>query len=283
MKNIRLYADSACDLENEVLDELGINLFRLKVNIKGNTYLDRLDMLPGEFYRLIQEPGLVPTTSQINPGEFQQAFEKVLNESEDDIIYMAFSSGLSGTYQSACIARDILNTDRITVIDTKSASVGYALTLIRASRARAAGKTREEIIAEVMDNVKRIEHIFIVGEFEMLKRGGRVSATSAFIGNLLNIKVIANFEDGKIVPVEKIKGFKKARKEMLKIMEQRGYDLSQQLIGISHSNDYEGALELQDMIADQFGCREFITSEIGPVIGSHVGAGTYSVFFLRKE
>lgn len=283
MKNIRLFADSACDLDKEVLDELGISLFRLKVHIKDNTYLDRLDMQPEEFYRLIQEPGLIPTTSQISPGDFQEEFEKVLNESEDEIIYMAFSSGLSGTYQSACIARDMLNTDRITIIDTKSASVGYALTLIRASKALAAGKNKEEIIAEIMDNLKRVEHIFIVGEFEMLKRGGRVSATSAFIGNLLNIKVIANFEDGKIVPVEKVKGFKKARKELLKLMEQRGYNLSQQLIGISHSHGYEGALELKDMIAEKYGCREFVISEIGPVIGSHVGAGTYSVFFLRKE
>lgn len=161
MKNIRLYADSACDLEKEILDELGVGLFRLKVNMKGSTYSDRLDIFPEEFYRLIQEPGIMPTTSQVNPGEFLEEFETVLRDSEDDIIYMAFSSGLSGTYQSACIARDELNTDRITVIDTKSASVGYALTLIRASRALAAGKSKEEIIAEIMDNIQRIEHIFM--------------------------------------------------------------------------------------------------------------------------
>ena len=278
---IRLYADNACDLDKSVLNELGVKLFYITATIKDKTYKDRLDLEPAEFYKLIAEPGIVPTTAQIPPAEFQQEFEKVISETDDDIIYIAFSSGLSGTYQSACIARDTVNPDRITVIDSYSASVGYGLTVIRAANALKAGKSKAEIIAEINDNIARIEHLFIVGNFDMLKRGGRVSATSAALGNLLNIKLVLHFVEGKIVPLEKAHGLKKAKKRMIEIMEERGRDLSNQLIGINHSNDLEGALELKKLIEQKFGCTDFVISEIGAAIGSHVGAGTYAVFFLN--
>lgn len=282
MAKIRLYADNACDLDREVLEENGIKLFYITVTVNGNTYRDRLDLSPGEFYRMLEKPDVVPTTAQINPLEFQKEFEQVINESDDEIIYIAFSSGLSGTYQSACLARDAVDAQRITVIDSLSASVGYGLTVLRAAEAIKAGKSKAEVIAEIEDNIKRIQHIFIVGSFEMLKRGGRVNAASAAIGNLLNIKLILHFVDGKIEPLEKVHGQKKARKRMLEIMEERGFDLQNQVIGINHSNDLDGALEIQAMIKEKFGCAKFVISEIGASIGSHVGAGTYSVFFLTK-
>lgn len=282
MAKIRLYADNCCDLEQDILQELGISSLALKVNINGKSYRDRVDLSPSQFYELIKEPGVMPTTSQVNPAEFEAEFRKILAEDDNHIIYVAFSSALSGTYQSACMARDMVDPERITVIDSHSASLGYGLTLIRAAQAVAKGLKQEQVIQEIMDNINRMEHIFIVGDFEMLKRGGRVSAASAFIGSLLSIKVIAEIKDGKINPVEKVKGLKKAKKRLLEIMGERGDSLPRQLIGIAHSNDYEGALKIKDMIAEQFGCQNFIISEIGAVIGAHVGAGTYPVFFLRK-
>jgi len=282
VSRLLIYADNGCDLDEDIIDKLGIKLFHMSVILNGNTYKDRVDISPPEFYQLIAQSDVMPTTAQINPGEFQAEFEKVMNESEDEIVYIAFSSGLSGTYQSACVARDNVNPERITVIDSKSASTGYALTVIRAAKAVAAGKSKKEVITEIEDNINRVQHIFMVGNFEMLKRGGRISSTSAALGNLLNIKLILHFVDGKIVPLEKIHGVKKAKKRMLQIMEERGYNLQEQLIGIDYSVDYEGALEIKKMIENKFGCREFIISEIGAVIGSHVGAGTFSIFFLGK-
>ncbi len=280
MGKIRLYADNACDLDLELLEQIQVKMFFMPVTIKDKTYRDRLTISPGEFYLLIAEPEVIPMTAQITPVEFQEEFAQVMKESDDDIIYIAFSSGLSGTYQSACIARDMVNPERITVIDSESASVGYGLTVIKAAHDIAAGKSKEEVIAGIKDNIERIQHIFIVGNFEMLKRGGRISATSAALGNLLNIKLIAHFIDGKIHPLEKAHGIKKAKKRLLEVMEDRGYQLSEQLIGINYSNDLEGALEIKKLIEEKFGCKEFIISEIGAAIGSHVGAGTYSVFFL---
>jgi len=280
MAAIRLYADSACDLDEELLEQLGVGVFYLTTTIQERTYRDRVDLTPSDFYRIIARPGVLPITSQATPAVFAKEFQRVMDTSDDDIIYIAFSSGLSGTYQSACIARDNINPQRITVIDSLSASVGYGLTVIRAARAIAAGMSKEEVIAEINDNIKRIQHIFIVGNFDMLKRGGRVSAAAAAMGNLLNIKIICHFVNGKIVPLEKVHGLKKAKKRLLEIMAGRGSDLSNQLIGVNHSDDYEGALEIQHLIEREFNSHEFVVSEIGAVIGSHVGAGTYSVFFL---
>lgn len=282
MTNIRIYADNACDLDKELLESLEVKLFYLTVMIKDITYHDRLNLSPTEFYKMIAEPGVMPTTSQVSIGEFQQEFQKVIDETDDEIIYVAFSSGLSGTYQAACMARDEVSTSRITIIDTKSASVGYGLTVIRAAQAALQGMTKDQIVAEVEDNINKMQHIFIVGSFDMLKRGGRVSSTTAALGNLLNIKLLLHFVDGKIVPLEKVHGLKKGKRRLLEIMEEKGLDLADQTIGISYSFDLEGALELKDQIAQRFGCEKFVLSEIGAVIGSHVGAGTYSVFFLAK-
>lgn len=280
MGRIRIYTDNACDLDQDILDQYDITLLYITVTVKGQTYRDRLDLSPAEFYKMLEDPSVMPTTAQINPAEFQAEFEKVLNETDDEIIYIAFSSGLSGTYQSACLARDMINSPRLTVIDSLSASVGYGLTVLRAAKAVQAGKSKAEVISEIEDNIRRIQHIFVVGSFDMLKRGGRVNAASAAIGNLLNIKLILHFVDGKIIPLEKTHGLKKAIKRMLEIMEERGHDLKNQVIGINHSNDLEGALRLQKLIEEKYGCTQFVVSEIGASIGSHVGAGTYSVFFL---
>lgn len=278
---IRIYADNACDLDDKILAEYGIRLFHMPVTINDVTYRDRLTISPTEFYQLLEDPAALPTTAQITPVEFQKEFAHVMSETEDEIIYIAFSSGLSGTYQSACVARDMVNPARIKVIDSLSASVGYGLTVLRAARAVKEGKNCDQVITEIEDNIQRIQHIFVVGNFDMLKRGGRVNAATAAIGNLLNIKLILHFVDGKIVPFEKARGLKKARKRMLEIMEQRGgRDLRDQVIGINHSNDLDGALELKEMVEEKFGCTRFVISEIGAAIGSHVGAGTYSVFFL---
>lgn len=282
MGKIILYTDNGCDLDNNVLDELGVKRFYMSTTINGQTYEDRLNLEPLEFYRLLEEPGVTPTTSQINLAVYLKEFETVLQDQDSQIIYLAFSGGLSGTYQSACLARDMVDPERITVIDSCGASVGQGLIVVKAAQAIAAGQSKAAILAQMEDHVKRMEYIFIVGSLEMLKRGGRVNPAVATLGDLLNIKLILHFVDGKIEPLEKVHGLKKAKKRLLEIMESRGFELEKQTIGINYSQDLEGAWEIKDMIQKQFGIKDFLVSEIGAVIGSHVGAGTYSVFFLHK-
>jgi DegV family protein with EDD domain len=282
MGKVVLYADNGCDLDKEVIQAYGIKMFYMTTLIKGETYIDRLTIDPPEFYKLLEETGVTPTTSQVNIASMQAEFEATMEEPDTEIIYVAFSGGLSGTYQTACIARDAIDPKRITVIDSLSASVGYGLTVVRAAQAIAAGKTKEQVIVEINDNIKHMQHTFIVGNLEMLKRGGRVNPAVAAIGDLLNIKLILHIAEGNIVPLDKVHGLKKAKKKLLDIMEQNGDDLKNQTIGISYSKDLEGALEIKRMVEERFGSTQFLISEIGALIGSHVGAGTYAVFFLSK-
>lgn len=280
---VRIYTDNGCDLERTVLDELGVGCFYISTMLNGIVYLDRYNIEPPDFYRMLQEGSGVPTTAQITPQTFLVEFRKTLEDTPDDIIYIAFSSGLSGTYQNACLARDQLDKERITVIDSKCATVAQGLIVARAARALARGLSKEEIVAQIEDDVRRIEMLFIVGNFEMLKRGGRVSATSATLGNLLNIKVILHFVDGKIYPLDKVRGLKKAQKRLLDLVDERLENRAQPLplIGVNHSQDEEAAQELKQMLQERFGYQDFLVTEIGAVIGSHVGAGTMGVYFLR--
>jgi len=282
MRKILLYADNGCDLDKDVLEKYGVRSFYMPTMIKGKTYFDRLNINPSEFYRLLEEQGVTPTTSQVNIASMQTEFEAVMRDSDSEIIYIAFSADLSGTYQAACIARDMVDPERITVIDSRSASVGQGLIVLRAGQAVAAGKTKEEVIAEINDSVRRMQHVFIVGNFEMLKRGGRVNSAVAMIGDLLNIKLILHIEDGKILPLDKAHGLKKAKKHLLDIIEKRAYDFKNQTIGISYAKDLDGAMEIKQLMEERFGADDFVISEIGALIGSHVGAGTYAVFFLAK-
>ncbi|MDO4539499.1 MAG: DegV family protein [Syntrophomonadaceae bacterium] len=283
MSRVRIFADAACDLDAPVLQQYGITCLHMPVTIGEHTYRDRLDLSPTEFYEILAKSDVMPVTAQITPMEFIEAFMPVIEQSDDEIIYIGFSSGLSNTFQSSELAAAELAPDRITVIDSLSASVGYALIVLKAAQMADDGATRAEIVDVVNDYVRRIQHLFIVGNFDMLKRGGRVGSTTAAVGNLLNIKLILHFVDGKIVPLEKVRGLKKAKKRMLEIMGERAADdLKDQLIGVNHAYDLAGAEEIQRLVRERFGCEKFIISEIGLAIGSHVGAGTYSVFFLGK-
>lgn len=280
MGKIVLYADNGCDLDRDILEKAGVKLFYMTTMIKGKTYIDRLTIEPPQFYHLLEEAGVTPTTSQVNIASMQTEFQAVMQEPDTEIIYVAFSGGLSGTYQAACIARDEVNPERITVIDSQGASIGYGLTVVGAAEAIAAGQSKEQVIAGINFNIQHMQYIFIVGNLEMLKRGGRINPAVAALGDLLNIKLILHIPEGTILPLEKVHGLKKAKRRLLEIMEQRGHDLKNQTIGISYSQDLEGALEIKRMIETRFGTTKFLISEIGALIGAHVGAGTFSVFFL---
>jgi len=282
MSKILLYTDNGCDLNLDVLKQYNVKQFYLATIINGETYLGRLNLSPADFYMQLQQPGLMPTTSQVNISTMVAEFESALQDEEAEIIYVAFSGELSGTYQSGCIARDSVDPSRITVIDSGSASVGQGLAVLRAAKLIAAGADKDAIIKAMNFHVAHIEHVFMVGNFEMLKRGGRVNAAVAGIGDLLNIKLILQLVGGKIVPLEKVHGLKKAKKRFLEIMEQRSDHIKEQVVGISYAQDLDGAMEVRDLIAQKFGVNKFVISEIGPLIGAHVGPGTLAVFFYNN-
>jgi len=281
MKKIKIIADSGCDLERSYAEELGVYIIPMIVYFDDEFYYDRVTITTEEFYEKLKTFKGLPKTTQITPARFIEEFKKFLDDGYH-IIYISFSSGLSGTYQSALVAREELGEENIDVIDSKGASVGYGLMVREAALMLKEGKTREEIIDRITFMRDRMEYIFAVGNLEMLKRGGRISSSKALIGNLLNIKPILQFDNGYIVPYDKVRGEKAIIKKMIETMQERGYEIEKQVIGLNYSRNLDFCMQLKEEIERTFNVKEFVISEIGPTIGSHVGEGTTSVFFMRK-
>lgn len=282
MNKIKIFADSACDLDKAYLDELGVTMIPLTVHFDNEAYRDRVDISTSEFYQRLKKFSGFPKSSQVNPGVFSEEFKKEL-QNNYHIIYISFSSKLSGTYQSACMAKDLLEEyETIDVVDSRAASVGYGLIVREAALMVKDGKTREEILERVKVMTQKMEHIFAVGHLDMLKRGGRISTAQAVVGTLLNVKPILQFDDGAIVPYDKVRGEKAVIKKLIDTMKERGDIENQRVIGLNYSETDRLCLELRDEIIKNFGEKEFVISEVGAAIGVHVGGGTISVFFLRK-
>ncbi|MBP3038818.1 DegV family protein [Bacillaceae bacterium Marseille-Q3522] len=281
---VKILTDSASDLPLHFYEENNITLFPLKVLIDEHEYKDLKDISPKQLYDRIRE-GHMPKTSQVSPEEFETVFTKMAENNETGI-YIAFSSQLSGTYQTAVMIAEQVKENfpkfDLTIVDTKCASLGQGLIVKEASRLAQEGATKEVLLRDIRFQCTHMEHLFTVEDLDYLAKGGRVSKTSAFIGGLLHIKPLLNVEDGKLVPIEKVRSRKKVLRRILELMEQRGTELEKQTIGITHADDEITALEMKKQIEEKFQPKEVIISSIGATIGAHTGPGAISFFFLNR-
>lgn len=281
---IKLFADSACDLPLSYLQENNITLLPLHVHIDDKNYEDLQTIAPEEVYKAIRA-GKMPKTSQAAPELMKQLFTE-LAQAQEQGIYIAFSSALSGTYQTAVMVQNQVKEDYpdldLTIIDSKCASLGYGLVVRKANELLQMNASKSDIVQDCEWYCQHMEHLFTVEDLDFLARGGRLSKASAFLGGLLQIKPLLHVEEGKLIPLEKIRGRKKLMRRMLDIMKDRGVDLEKQTIGISHGDDQEAAEELKRMIQTQFHTKNVIIHMIGSAIGSHSGPGTLALFFLNK-
>lgn len=285
--SIKIICDSACDLPASMLEELGIEELPIVV-IKGEReYFDKVSIQPEEVYESMRD-GEVFKTAQITPITFENTFEKYVKKG-DEVIYIGFSSGLSATFQSANIAKLTIEEKypeaEITIIDTKAASGGYGLVVYEAGRILKNGGTKKEIVETAEFFSRNVDHIFTVDNIEYLYRGGRVSRTNAILGGMLNIKPILEVNDGKLVPLEKIRGKNKVLKRMVDLVGERNVDsdLSSTIFCITHGDDLETAEKLRSMISDKYGAKDFIINQIGGAIGAHVGPGSLTLFYSKRK
>ncbi|TYR79542.1 DegV family protein [Priestia megaterium] len=283
--SIRILTDSASDLSLSFFNESNVAFIPLRVHLNDTEYLDLQTINPSDVHKAIRN-GAMPKTSQAAPATMYEAFEEVA-KTGDDCVYIAFSSQLSGTYQTAVMMKNELLEKypdfNLEIIDTKCASLGQGLVVHYAVQLLLKNASFEELIGKIKQYAAHMEHIFTVDDLDFLAQGGRVSKASAFLGGLLNIKPILHVEDGKLVPIEKLRGRKKVLKRMVDIMEERGKNLKNQTIAISHGDDEETALQLKGMIEERFGCTSFMINMIGAAVGSHAGPGTIALFFLNKD
>ncbi|WP_347550790.1 DegV family protein [Pseudalkalibacillus hwajinpoensis] len=283
--NVKIITDSASDLPQDLVGKHNLEIMPLMVIVGDEEYYDGEDIQAKELYKLLRE-GTMAKTSQIPPARIRETFVKYAEQGQP-FIYIALSSGISGTYQSAAVIKNEVQGDfpdvQMEIIDSKAASLGYGLMAIHAAKLAENGKSVDEILQSLTTSyLTHMEHIFTVDDLEFLQRGGRVSRASAFIGGMLKIKPVLNVEDGKLVPIEKIRGKNKVYKRMVEIMQERGVNLQSQLIGISHGDDLESAEKLKSVIQETYGSENFIITEVGATIGSHSGPGTLALFFLNK-
>jgi DegV family protein with EDD domain len=280
--------DSCSDLPIEYIEKNNIPVIGLTVNFRGEQIVDDFGktITYKEFYNAVRE-GEMATTSQINSYTYKNIFEKYIRE-EKSIIYLGFSSQLSGSLNSSYIARNELLEEYkevdITIIDTKSASLGEGLIAYYAHEMLKKGCSKDEIINWVEENIPKVNHWFTVDDLNHLKRGGRISSTGAMIGTMLNIKPILTIDgEGKLIPASKVKGRKKAIMSLVDEFKQKSVNPEEQVVFISHGDSLKDALTVKDMITSEFNVKDVIINNIGPVIGAHTGPGTLALFFIGEN
>ena len=289
MRDYIIMTDSCCDLTDHMAKELELTVVPLTVHIDGQDYPNLLDgsaISFEDFYSKIRA-GKLATTSAANVGQFQDAMRPVL-ESGRDIVCIGFSSALSTTYQSACIAAEDMRQEfpdaRIYVVDSLSASLGQGLLLYLTVQKKREGLTAEELVQWVEDNKLHIDHWFTVDDLNYLKMGGRVSATTAFLGTMLSIKPVMHTSDeGKLIPMSKARGRKASLQALIDKVAELGIEPSEQTMFICHADCEAEAQAVAEELKARYGVKEVYINYIGPVIGSHTGPNTMGLFFYGTK
>lgn len=285
MGNYKIFTDATSDLTPELMDGLAsVEIIPMQVEIGGAeyTYGSPDGITAQEFYRL-QKAGNFATTSQINPTIYFQSFEPWLRQG-CDVLYLCFSSGLSGTYQSASMAVEELQMEyperKIICIDTLGAAAGEGFLVRETVKRQMEGLTIDELADWVVEHRLKVCHWVTVDTFTHLKHGGRVSSATAAMGTALQIKPLLHVdENGKLQAMGKPRGRKKALAALLFRLEQGWIPALGKSVLIGHSDDFEGAVLLKDHVLEQFPDAEIAITDIGPIIGAHTGPGTLALFY----
>ena len=286
MSDFVIMTDSSCDLPSRLVEELGISVISLSLEIDGKEFTNEFAKsklsVPG-FYQLLRN-GQVAKTSAANIGQFVQMMEPLLKDGKD-ILYLGFSSGLSVTYNSGANAARELGTQyperKIYTVDTLCASLGQGMLVYNAALKQKEGATIEEVRDFVEANKLKLCHWFTVDDLHFLKRGGRISPTTAIVGSLLNVKPVMHVDDeGHLIAKGKAIGRRRAIETMVDKMAETAINPAEQVVFISHGDCKADADYLAEQIKARLGVKEVLIHYIEPVIGCHAGPGTLALFFL---
>lgn len=287
MSNYQIITDSACDLPSEILQQLNVTSTSLYVSLQGQNIKDSVDdKTISTVYNALRS-GEVARTSAANPDSWKSVIEPALAAGKDALV-LAFSSGLSTTYQSAVIAAGDLKEKypdrKINVIDTLCAALGQGLLVWHACRKRDEGLSLDALTAWVEENKLHLCHWFTVDDLVYLKRGGRVSAATALVGTMLNIKPVLHVDDnGKLISMVKARGRKASIDTLVKKMLELGAGCDNSTVFICHADCRADAEKLKALVLEKTDARDVFIGNLGAVIGSHAGPGTLALFFLGNE
>ena len=289
MRDYIIVTDATSDIPNEMANELNVKVVPMSFSLgekNYNHYPDYRELDIKTFYDK-QRAGQTSLTTQINVAVYLDFFEEII-KSDKDVLYISFSSALSSTYQSSVLAAKELNEKypdfKIITIDSKAATLGETLLVKLAAQKKSDGMNIEDLSKWVAENHLKVCHYFTVDDLNHLKRGGRMTAMTAFIGTALDIKPILHVNDeGKLIPLDKVRGRKKALKVLFNYLAELSENLEEQTIFIGHGDCIEDARYLESLIKEVYKVKEVIIHPIGPIIGSHTGPGAITLFFLGKH
>ena len=289
MSDYRIITDSTADLSPKLIEELDITVIPMTFILGGKEYKnypDEHDISNKNFYANLRD-GKTSTTNQITTVQFEETFEPFLQQGLD-VLYIGFSSGLSGTFNSSLLAVEELQKKypdrKIISVDSLAASMGEGLLVYDAVQQKRAGLDIEQLARWVEDNRNRLAHWFTVDDLNHLKRGGRVSGTAALFGTMLGIKPVLHVDDeGHLIPMEKVRGRRHSLDALVSHMETTVENAEDQMIFISHGDSLEDAQYVASMVQEKFHPKGIELNYIGPVIGTHSGPGTIALFYLGKN
>ena len=287
MSDYVIVTDSSADLPDSLVRELGVEVLPLSFTVQGKTYHnypDDREMDPKVFYKMLRD-GEMATTSAVNVAEYTAMLEPLLQAGKD-VLVLAFSSGLSTTYQSSVIAVNELSEQypdrKICTVDTLCASMGQGLMVWLAVQEQRKGKSLEEVRDWVEENKLHLCHWFTVDDLHFLKRGGRISAATAVVGTMLSIKPVLHVDDeGHLISMGKARGRGASLTALVDHMEQTVTDVD--TVFISHGDCLADAEKVAADVKKRFGTKDVVINNIGPVIGAHAGPGTVALFFLGTK
>ncbi len=274
--DIKIIADSLCDLPEDLLEKYDIDVISLNIYFGENSFKDGKNITKNQFYQKLRESKETPSTSQVNPSDFEAVFEKYPSRT---ILYIGGSSAASGTYQSGVIAKKSFKNQDIHTFDTMTLSMGCGLMVLEAARMAKQGKGIDEIINKLEIMKKSVFSLFTVDTLEYLERGGRISKTKAILGSVLSIKPVLAIENGLVTPKDSVRGKKKVNEKMISLIRKDRETLKGLTISVCHADSKVAADKLSDEIMAQLHPDEIIVSEIGAGIGTHCGPGTLAVFY----
>lgn len=279
--SIRIVIDSTSDVTKDIIEKYNLKVVPLTVNFEQESYLDKIELSTSEFFEKLTKADKLPTTSQANPSAFVEAFSEILLEG-DQVLGIFIASEFSGTYDSARIAKDMIGSDNIRIIDSKSVCLGTFSLILEAIELVNQNKTIDEIVEELEKLKDKIVAIAGLDTLKYLEKGGRLSKGQAVVGTLLNIKPILEIKDGKLEVIEKIRGKNKTIKWIDEWIEKNNFDLSNKTVLLFYAQNYEQLKALRETIEEKHKIKNIIEQEIGAVIGTHAGPGVLGVGFLNK-
>lgn len=278
MEKIKIITDSTLDLPAELIREKNIEVLPLLINFGEESYLDGVEITTKEMIDKINATGVLPTTAQVTPNRFEETFKKYLDEGYK-IVALTLSSDMSGTYQSACIAKDMLESDDVVVIDSRNVTSGLGLLVLKACQFRDKGLGIKEIEEEILKAIPKVKSSLNFESLENLVRGGRLSKTAGTIGSVLGLRLILEVKDGKMSVKDKVRGSKKALKKLISDFESVDVDFDSPIVLLELLNEdvYQGL-----KIYFQEKNINYIDAKVGCTVGIHSGIKPCGIFFFEK-